>query len=340
MTNASSQAKVCGSSHNVMNLKVEYSDETSTGELRQDLRDLRRVTIAARCAPDHNGFEWIKRFRTDFCGRLSEVKSMTALSICANNPRARDFLIRHVSESVIFVIDLFEELYNTLSFLRDIAPDPQNAVKSLMKSGVIPQELMTDILLDSRKRALMKSVAPHVQRLVDWTGIRDKDGNPVSVLDDIEINRLNAKEFTELITRFNVAFAEVCDPKRRADAISRCIFRSLPSNYSYIAATTLKATQQRDLMFDKGTKRALGLLNEANEVVENAIEAVEMQSHSFKRNIEHGDSEEVLGVQAADFAAGYARSVFERVYEGSTTDAAKTLREEFSRVVLNDQWLD
>lgn len=317
-----------------------YSDETQTGETCQELRGLRRTTIAARCQPDANGFDWVRRFHADHAPEFRELKSSLAIEICHTNPRAHDFLIRHVSDSTIFVISLFEDLYRTLTFLRDIAPDANNAVESLLKSGRIPHELVTAILQNAKHLALMKSLVPEVQHLVDLTGILDRDGNQLSVLDSDAIARLNAQQFTDLVTRFTVAFADVADPRMRAKAISHCFAATHLGQRSYLASMTLAATQSHDLVFDMGGTMAISMLNEANDVVAAAVHAAELQSLKPQRRIEHQDSRHVLGVQAADLAAGYARYVFEQTHEGNALLTAKRLRNYFGAVFYNGTMLE
>lgn len=316
-----------------------YSDETTTGALRHNLRGLRQITIGARCLPDSNGFDWIRKFKHDFLPPRQEPKSISVIHACMLNPRAKDLIRRNICESTIFVIDIFQDVYAISRILVDIAPDPRNVLQSIVTKGVIPELQLREWLLNERKLAMLKTAIPKVKHLLAEIGLKNKYGDPIDLLEETRLSELNNQQFSELVTRFSVAFADVCSPKKRAEAVRTMFSGRTLCSTSFFAATTLKAAIDGDLIFDIGDPNIVQMLQDANGVVKDSIEATFMDGLKPQREITQADSQHVLGIQAADIAAGCARWWFEEAYAGDTLHASYVLREEFRDVVLNDHWL-
>lgn len=319
-----------------------FADETHTGAENPVLRGTRKVIVAARCWPGLDDFDWINRFRRDYCADVDggELKSSVAIAISEHNERAREFLVRHVCESQVYVIDLFADYYQLLSCLSTLAPDPFNMVKSIAATNKIPESIIRELLSGERARAVFGSIVPQIEWLLTEAkaSYPDPQNDPLRLFTEDELGKLNDQQLRELITRFTVLFAEAMNPQVRAQAIMATL--ATQSDRQYIALQVLEHTVSHDVIFDVSASGVMPLLQKADGMIQQCMTSISTSALTGgQRSVREEDSRAVLGVQAADIAAGYARSVFERVFDGDTQKAAKKLREEFGRVLFNTRWL-
>lgn len=323
-----------------------FSDETATGATNYQLRGPKRISIAARLNPDPGGFEWVRRLYSDYSNWLKgpEIKSSDVISLCQVNLKARDQVIRNVREADIFVIDLFEDYHETLDALRMVAPDPKHPLESLAAANGLSHDEIKKFLADERRGAVLRSIVPLIEDLARRaTVVHDGALHRFehSALVDLDrINDLSEQELKQLVVRFTVVFSDALDPKIRARAIESVASNRLFGSPGHVALKRLELATAQDMVFDRGSEQAMNRLVEADNRLQEHLESINISELKRpKRGIRHEDSREVLGIQASDIAAGFARKRFEEVFEGDTTVAAKQLRQEFANVMLNTRWL-
>ena len=318
---------------------VFYSDETTTGDSSVELRGPKQISIAARFSEDAGHFDWVARLHSDFqdCLPAGEVKSRDVIRLCEINDKAKHLVLKSVEGCDIYIIDLFQDYYDLCNEIRKFAPDPSQPIKSLAhKFGVAEHEIEGD-LASERRIAVFRSIAP----MIDY--LRSKaigGGSPsVPLVDMDRISKMKGQELREYITRLTVAFGDAVNPGKRAEAITKTIASrfSVPSHF---AIEILDRTTQFDLKFDKGSKSAMAELERADEMVQQELEGLRTQELMRpRRSISQHDSSLVLGVQACDIAAGFARWRFEKEFDGDSQSTAKRLRNEFRNILYNSRWL-
>ncbi|HKQ49903.1 MAG TPA: hypothetical protein VJZ71_17650 [Phycisphaerae bacterium] len=323
-----------------------FSDETATGETNQELRGPRRISIAARFDPDPNSFDWVRRLYSDYAHwiKAPEIKSSDVISLCQVNPRAKDQVIRNIREADIFVIDLFEDYHQTLDSLKKMAPDQKRPLESLAAANRLDREEIVNFLADERRVAVLRSIVPIIEDLTKQATVVH-DGalhrfEHSALVDLDKIGDLGEQDLKELIVRFTVLFSDALNPEVRARAIESVISSRCYGSRGHVAMEVLELATAHDMVFDRGSDRAMNRLIEADNRLHEHLEAINLRGlQRPRRGIRQQDSRDVLGVQAADIAAGFARKRFEDFFQGDTTVAAKRLREEFAHVLLNTKWL-
>ena len=320
-----------------------YSDETVTGAERTELRNMSRITIAAKCA-SVDSFEWLERFRRDFLRGALEVKSTAALAVAATNDRARRFLLDHIAEATIAIIDVAEHTRNLFrGILAKIGfnSDAVHSTVKFLRTGQFPEEVGRDILLFARQQDLQRTAVGRIEDLLEIAA--SKSGLPRSPADKLfkseVLTGLKNQEFEELVARFSIALGDAIDPTVQANTIAQLLGDCRYLHEGHIATAVLEQAVQPERIFDVGSMNAFKALQDANDIVVHAIDSFGLSTDAISPGlIRQDDSRKLLGLQAADLACGYARHVFETDYSG-TTEAASAVRRVFSRVLLNDQWI-
>lgn len=260
-----------------------------------------------------------------------------------NSRQARDFVLTRISSASIVVIDISEHLRRQMVELEAMTGHGSNGSDStlaFLRSGKLPKHLITNLLILGKRQAIMNSCVPEIEALLNVAnGRMGQPGEAAELLDPARLNDLTASELAEFIARFSLAIGDALDPCIQAEAIAKNLADMRYAHIGHVAVEYLEAAVGPNRHFDTGSGRAFDLLSEANDIVVSTIRAAQGSSAQFRPGkLTQEDSMKVLGIQAADIAAGYAREVFESEY-GDTTTAAKALRRVFSRVMLNDKWL-
>lgn len=317
-----------------------FSDETTTGESNSELRGEKRISIAARLNADENRFEWVNRLYEDYSELLpsGEVKSMDVLRLCDAKPRAMEFVIRNICGADIFVIDLFQDYFSTLEEIRKFAPDPKHPIQSIAAKLRTDVEDVKGFLASERRMTVLNSIVPLID---DLRSEASQYGIEQQPLIDLErIGELSDQELRELIVRFTVLFSDAVNPEVRARVIAQNIAARCFLDRSHFAFEVLQTTTKYDMTFDIGRQRTIAELQVADGRLQEELHRLREQSLACRRRtIKQANSAEVLGIRAADIAAGFARRQFESNFEGDARSAARKLKEEFGRVMFNNRWL-
>ncbi|MFQ5961464.1 MAG: hypothetical protein ACE5MG_08700 [Candidatus Methylomirabilales bacterium] len=320
-----------------------YGDETTTGRQSPSFRYLGRATIAARTS-ESAGFEWLLRIRREFLPGVAEPKSDLVLELIEHDRGARDLVLGNVGSASILVIDLaehyrqiFGEMCRVLGLPEPIAPESIN----LLLRGQ-HKELATSILRLARQSALYSTAIPTVEALfrdsLKACDIPIGEGN--ELVNRAALQEMGAQEFREMLARFSLAFADALDPVRQASRFMEVAEqRYLPPGY--FSVLVLGDTLNVDVTLDVGSVEAFNQVRTAHELVADRLAAA--QRARLGRPPPHGrllqdDSREVLGIQAADIAAGIAAREYER-YPENRRGGAEALKQMFDRVFFNDDWV-
>lgn len=325
-----------------VSLGVRYSDETTTGASRTELRGPRKVTIAARLPADDNNFEWVKRLRADFSDFLGkgEIKSDQVIQLCQTHPRARELVVRNIREGDVFVIDLFEDYHRVLDAIREMAPDPKRPIESFSSAQSLDRAELIKFLSSERRLAVLRSIVPMIEDLRSEASIFQCNTSNDPLIDLARINDLGEQELKELVVRFTVLFSDAIHPATRARAIQSVITSRCVMDRSHFAVRVLQTSTSHDMVFDKGSEEVMTRLVEADSRLQAQLETLSTRGLGLpKRSVRQVDSAVVHGVQSCDIAAGYARWRFESLFDGNTSSTAQKIRDEFSRVLYNTKWL-
>lgn len=322
-----------------------YSDDTNTGQESRALRDFGRATIAARI-DDPNGFEWLLRVRKDFLPPNAEAKATLVLAVIAKNSQARDIVLRNIGRASIVISDLGEHYRNLLSALYEgmgkKVPAQIDAIDLIARTE-IKEEISGQILDYLRETAISQTVIPQIEGVLRYAATRAglPPGEKDKVVDRAALRGLDQKGFQEFTTRFAVAFADSTSPERRAAAILEVMSSGHILDPGYVGLVSLGSDVSHDYVFDVGNAKAFRELEQAHRRIQDAFEAV--RETFFWTNLRGGkvaqeDSAQMLGIQAADVAAGLASRIYEK-FSGDRSSAAKSLKNDFERVLLNDRWV-
>jgi hypothetical protein len=322
-----------------------FSDESSTGRHSEHFRGLRRATIAAR-VDDSNGFEWFRRFRSDFLPDHTEPKSELILQVAGANTDAQSLLMDNIGRATIVIVDFAEHYRQLLTPIIERnggAPlTHEQAVAMATKIEAMPR-IGHHFLAAARDLAVYRTMIPQVERLLreamHAVGLHDGDG--MTLFDETELRELNHQEFQQLAVRFGVAFADALAPDRQAAAISRAIDDVRYLHSGRLAIVTLGSTIEPDRFFDEGFTHSMALLRRAhNSVVDRLFDE---QMFDFMGSLRPGriveeDSRLLTGIQVADIAARVASNIYER-HSQDRYAGARAVKQVFDRVLLNEMWL-
>jgi hypothetical protein len=180
-----------------------------------------------------------------------------------------------------------------------------------------------------------------LREVIDLVGIpRGKDPE---LLDRNVLLEMNEQQFKELIVRFSSALADATDPAKQADLLNKCIeqWRFFAPG-GYFKCLLLGEDVEWERYFDEGARPAFRQLELAHEKV---LEFVKEADRRFFSNVIRPgrviqeDSRRVLGIQAADIAAGIAAGLYEQS-PGDRRSGARRVRGAFNRVLHNSQWIE
>lgn len=321
---------------------IQFADETTSGESCESLRGLRRITIAAKCSSEES-FEWLRRFNHDYLGDAPEIKSDLALAVIERNRAARDYLLANICNATIAVIDLAEHTRSFFRELQTVTGGRANGIRTgtaFLNSGILPKQLAQEVLRYARRDALHRTAVVRIESLLSIAA-HDSHiplGSGPELFDREAIDDLSEREFAELAGRFALALGDAVNPETQADVITQKLAGMRFCNAGHVALAYLEAAVEPDAVFDLGSSNAFDLLAQAHQKIIDAITAMRMEAGQFSPgSLRQDDSQKVLGLQAADIAAGVARRRLEQDFE-STLEAARGLKRIFSRVMLNDRW--
>lgn len=321
-----------------------YADETASGETREELRGLSRITIAARCS-DLDEFEWLARLGTDFVGRGIEPKSSVVLPLMEQNPRVYEIVVSNLSQSTIAIVDISEntrELISSILALSDVKSDGINSALRFLKSGALPEEIARQVILFSRRDALSNSVVGRIESLVQMAAANCgmAKGVGTHLIDEKALAGIHEQEFMELVGRFALALGDALHPSNQAAVIIEKLQDVKYLHAGHIAVAQLEAAQGFEGVYDIGSMNAFNMLQQADDKILSIISSTSLSNATSLApgRLSQEDSRRVLGLQAADIAAGLARRTFEQSYPG-TREGASAVRKIFSRVMLNDRWI-
>lgn len=326
-----------------------YADETTTGKLVTSLRDFNRITLTLRVDEPADGFEWVRRLRSEF--QLTELKWKHISHVVDSQPRLRELVESRVGESFVVVVDLAE---HTRSLITEIAQryrikgQYDEAWNALLRTGVLPHEFAQRLIDSNIDHAVNTGTISRVEELVQLAARTAgmPPGIAGTLVDRSELSRLNTQQKRELIGRFSTALGESLDPRRQADSVVSAISagRFLASDASGTAFATLTAQLSPDLTFDKGTAGVASVLESATARVRDLLQAASHTAavtaeFTFGKIDHEGVSSKLDGLQAADVAAGLALRIFEADFVDVAT-SSKRLASNFRRVMLNDRFVD
>ncbi len=319
-----------------------FADETTTGKDSAAFRYLGSATIAARTQADDD-FEWLLELRRDHLPKGVELKSETVLEFIEHDKLARTFVLRSVGSASIFVIDFAEhyrsilgETFLAIGWEPPTAPDAVD-IAAHGKFGHIARRLLEQ----ARVVALYRTAVPMIESmLVDAMRV---SGVPVGrgreLIDRETLSGLPDSDFNVLIARFAVAFGDASDPERQGKALAAVAEeRFLP--HGYLSFVTLSESIDVDLTFDTGSATVFDQVERAHDVVVERLAGA--RGHYLQETIRGGriaqeDSKQVLGIQAADIAAGIAADRYQRF--DNRKAGARALKKMFDRVLLNSVWI-
>lgn len=319
-----------------------YADETTTGARHADLRDHARILIAARI--DHCEIDWLRGLKERLLPGVSEIKSEHFMSLLAAHPSGKREFERGIAAASIVVVDVG---WDILELFRDSRrelglPEPDfSELRAILRSRHTAS-LAAGILRAARERYIQRSAVPRLEYLVSLVGpvpgVIPRPG--VSLFDREALQEMPRREFEETVARFSVALGDALKPEVRASAI----VESLEGDRRFVvpgefAFRTLERTTEPDTRFDVGYTRAFSAVSRAHELVTKRLQSSAYAGQwTGAGSIDEDDSKKVLGIQVADLAAGYARTLFEKEYP-TTASAAHVLKKHFAAVLLNQKWL-
>lgn len=322
-----------------------YSDDTNTGKKSRAFRGFGRATIAAR-VDDPNGFEWLLRVRRDFLPPNAEAKAALVLAVVDNNTQARDIVLPNIGRASIVISDLAEHYRSLLSAIYEgmgkKVPAGVDAIDLITRDD-IKKEISEQVIDYLRETAISQTVIPQIEGVLRYAATRAglPPGDGDKIVDREALRGLDQKGFQEFATRFAVAFADSISPQRRAEAIMEVMRSGHMLDPGYVGLVSLESSVSRDYFFDVGNAKAFRELEQAHGRIHAAFEAV--RDTFFWANLRGGkvvqeDSAQMLGIQAADVAAGFASRLYEES-PGDRSTAARKLKNDFERVLLNDRWV-
>jgi len=308
------------------------------------MRGLGRVTIAAR-VEDPAGFHWVAQLRRDRFPELAELKSNVVVAVMDQQPRFRDEILRRLQDATIAIIDITthcREMVESLLRKFDISLPPGTDALDLARSHPATRDVASKILQHARYHAVELTAVPQVERLLRLA-MEDADvpmGSSPVLFDRVALARLDHREFDTLLARFALAFGDVLRPERQVPAILKAVEDARYLVAARVAYLTLTEAMQPHRVYDYGPEVPFDLLRRAHATVNAHLQASMFATwmESGPGSIGQDDSSKVLGLQAADIAAGYACTLFERADSG-TRAGASAVRCVFRRVLLNAEWI-
>jgi hypothetical protein len=320
-----------------------FSDEARTGS-SPAFRGLRRATIAAS-APAHADFEWIPKFRRDYLPNIREPKSHLVLEVMRADSEAKRLVLRNIAPYSIVIVDF--SFYTSVligDVIRRVAPHmpPEIDEVDALRLLNIPKDLARLLLQAARARAIESSPIARVDSLLRQA-CHDADvpfGPEDSLFFQPALLEMDERHFTELVARLGVTLGDAIDPKTQAEAVISAIGSTRHFDKGFVAGISLRMSAGVDRVFDEGTKEVFERLQEAHDMVVTRLQ--ELEHDNFMSTLRPGtlrqeDSQRLLGIQAADIAAGAAIEMYQQ--EETAREGAAMVRQHFARVLFNDQWI-
>lgn len=320
-----------------------YGDETVTGRHSPAFRYLGRATIAAR-TDDMAGFDWLLQLRRDCFPGVPELKSNIVLELIEHDAFARKLVLREIGSASILIIDFAEhyrKMFNQMcQVLRLEAPAAPQAIDFLLRGE--HRELATQLLRFARESALYSTALPAVDAL--FRDALKACDLPVGAGDELVDRRVlqevSEQEFREILVRFSLAFADALDPEQQAAKFLEAVEqRYLPPGY--FSLLVLGDAVDIDLTLDVGSPGAYEQVRNAHGLVIGRLATARLARlgrPTAPGRLRQEDSREILGIQAADIAAGIAALEYERHPENRQEGAA-ALKQIFDKVFFNDDWI-
>jgi hypothetical protein len=322
-----------------------YTDETKTGRPPNTaFQGLGNATIAARIE-DHNGFEWLRKFGETFHPG-AELKSKLVLEIMKFNSKANTYILDHIGEATIFIVDFCESYRILLAGLSGYHGNPpltRGQAKDFITSAKSRFNWSSAFLAAIRDHEICSTIIPEVEGLI-MVAAKDSgiylpgSGLPI---DRRALQQANDQTFKECVARFAVAFGDaIADEQIEANIIQAYEKRRYFSS-AYIAFKTLGETLSVNRYYDKGNVEAFNRVQDAHTKVIGILDALNssfLNEQAQRGSLKQVNSKQYLGIQAADIAAGIASREYER-FPDNGRDGAICLKTIFNRVLLNDEWI-
>ncbi len=318
-----------------------FGDDTSTGRLRVARRARRAIVAASVDGRDH---DWWDAFRKDYFPGLAEVKSGDVLRLVQSNAEARTRLLSGLADAktVIVIID-FSEL--TASLVRAVYEEAGMRMDGdpldILERRQFNKGVTEAIIRYSHRARLEESAVSRIEWL--WHEAVSEapviiDDEPLVLVNRDAYDKLDPKAKDLFLAHFAVAFAEALDPRRQANLLAIELGQSRFFDLGNLAYKRLEDTLTVDRTYDHGSSRTIRLLTEAHEqMVTTLDEAMHNQLKRRAGAIREEDSQNAVGIQIADVAAGFAATEYEAA-AGEVTEKAARIRAMFDRVLLNDTW--
>lgn len=317
-----------------------FADDTSTGRLSLARRS-RRAIIAA--SVEGRDYGWWSDFRRSYFPGVPEVKSDLVLGLVWADSVARDRLLRGLTDSrtSIVIID-FSEF--TASLVRSVYEGARMKMEGdpleILEQGRLGGELTSSIIQYGRLAGLEESTVSRIE----WLFREAVAAAPV-IIDEPDVlvdrgafEKLDPKAKDVFLAHFSVAFGEALDPRHQAKFITDNLSRQFFSRGNF-AYKRLEDALTADRTFDQGSSHTIALLTSAHEKMVTALdEAMYNQLKLRAGAVREEDSRNVVGIQIADVAAGFAANEYEAA-NGEGREKAARVRTMFDRVLLNDEWL-
>lgn len=227
----------------VVYIPPSFGDETATGQMREEYRGLRRVTIHARIE-DSNGFEWLIRFREQFLPTGVEPKSPIVIEIANRNARAKDIIYSKISPATIVTIDLAD-------FLRDIITVFADAFRirishfgdpiDIISKQQVPREIADAILRYARENALERTIISRIEWVLLDAAKRADVPVQAGVINRNALSEMSGEEMRQLIARFSSALGESLRPDKLTSVIENRLEKGRLLSPGHVATLSIEA---------------------------------------------------------------------------------------------------
>jgi hypothetical protein len=204
------------------------------------------------------------------------------------------------------------------------------AFRSWVEAHLLPTYINRGILLDSPASRLQDFLVDDGVMLGGVGGIDGNAEEDRTILTDLEGTLGNAHNIRLFGARSAAAFAHLLDPDGRARAIE-LLLDVRYVNRQLVDRLLLAAGDHIQRVFDEGNRKSVAAIAELQQAVRARL-AVRRRLF-LPEGTSHGavelSSRDTPLLQAADIAAGYARTLY------TQSDGLKAVCEEFRAVILN-----
>ena len=324
-----------------MDNKLEqFCDETQSGEYQPELRDLFRVDFAARISLE-NDFGWFEALEKKYKGKdikhPEELKSGLLIELAKQDRKLWDDILKNIYKATIVIIDLTQYFRIYLQQSNQTT----NTFTALIKSQDIADDFRKHIFDRFKEMCFRESSIPYIESIANraFGSLKLYDNNE-KLIGNEQLLSLKQRELNELVARFSIALGDALDPVLEEQMMKNILAAQRYYSDGLEAYYLLSHVIQPNVTYDTGTKAAFIKLKNTQDKIVKILEKSCWYDGSLKpgtlKQIE--DSKKVMGVKVADIAAGFARIIFERNYP-DTWKASNAVKNYFSRVLLNAEWL-